>query len=86
MIVALKKRIIGSPRLICAADSLGFILAWTGTQGSTIELELIFGMTQIPVSAICILAWLTSSESYNRCMVQRYCSQALKKLLSIMRL
>ena len=40
----------GRPRLMSAADSLGLVLTWTRTRGSTMVLELIFGMTQMSIS------------------------------------
>ena len=49
-IVALRNNNLGRPRLISAADGLGLILASTRTRGSTMTLELIFGMTQTAVS------------------------------------
>ena len=49
-IVALRNNNLGRPRLISAADGLGLILAWTKTRGSTMTLELIFGMIQTAVS------------------------------------
>ena len=49
-IVLLKKKTTGRPRFISAEDGLGLVLAWTRTRGSTMVLELIFGMTQTPVS------------------------------------
>ena len=49
-IVELKKKQVGRPRLISAEDGSGLVLAWTRTRGSTMVLELIFLMTQIPVS------------------------------------
>jgi hypothetical protein len=49
-IVPLQRRNKGRPRLISAADCLGLCLAWTRTRGSTVVLQLIFGMTATPVS------------------------------------
>ncbi len=40
----------GQRRLLSAADSLGLVLKWTQTRGSTMVLELIFGMTQMSIS------------------------------------
>ncbi len=40
----------GRPRLLSAADGLGLVLTWTRTRGSTMVLELIFGMTQTSIS------------------------------------
>jgi DDE superfamily endonuclease len=40
----------GRPRLISATDCLGLVLAWTRTRGSTMVLQIIFGMTSTPVS------------------------------------
>ena len=40
----------GHPRFMSAADGLGFVLTWTKTCGSTMVLQLIFGMTQSSVS------------------------------------
>lgn len=40
----------GRPRLMSAADGLGLVLTWTRTRGSTMVLELIFGMTQTSIS------------------------------------
>jgi hypothetical protein len=40
----------GHPRLMTAADGLGLVLTWTRTRGSTMVLELIFGMTQTSIS------------------------------------
>ena len=39
----------GCPRLMSAADGLGLVLTWTRTRGSTMVLELIFGMTQTSI-------------------------------------
>ena len=39
----------GHPRLMSAADCLGLVLTWTRTDGSTMVLELIFGMTQMSI-------------------------------------
>jgi hypothetical protein len=39
----------GHPRLMSAADGLGLVLTWTRTRGSTMVLELIFGMTQTSI-------------------------------------
>lgn len=36
--------------MICAADGLGLVPVWARTQGWTVVLEWIFGMTQTPVS------------------------------------
>ncbi len=49
-IVPLKMKNVGRPRLISAVDGLGLVLAWTRTRGSTMVLELIFGMSQTAVS------------------------------------
>jgi hypothetical protein len=40
----------GCPRLMSAADGLGLVLTWTRTRGSTMVLQLIFGMTQSSIS------------------------------------
>ena len=48
--IALKANNSGRPRFITAADGLGLVLVWTRTRGSAMVLELIFGMTQTPVS------------------------------------
>ena len=40
----------GCPRLMNAADCLGLNLAWTRFRGSTVALQLIFGMTATSVS------------------------------------
>jgi hypothetical protein len=40
----------GRPRLVSAADCLGLCLAWTRTRGSTMVLQLIFGVTSSNVS------------------------------------
>ena len=49
-IVPLQQENKGRPRLITAADCLGLCLAWTRTRGSSMVLQLIFGMTGSPVS------------------------------------
>ena len=48
--IALKLNNKGRKRFITAADGLGLVLAWTRTRGSVMVLELIFGLTQTPVS------------------------------------
>jgi hypothetical protein len=40
----------GRPRLMSSVDGLGLVLTWTRTRGSTMVLQLIFGMTQTSVS------------------------------------
>ncbi len=40
----------GRPRLISAADGWSLVLTWTRTRGSTMVLELIFGMPQRSIS------------------------------------
>ncbi len=40
----------GRPRLMSASDGLGLVLTWTRTRGSTMVLQLIFGMTQTSIS------------------------------------
>ena len=40
----------GRPRLLTAIDCLGLCLAWTRTRGSCMVLQIIFGMTAVPVS------------------------------------
>ena len=40
----------GRPRMMSAADGLGLVLTWTRTCGSTMVLQLIFGMTQTSIS------------------------------------
>jgi hypothetical protein len=40
----------GHPRLLTAIDCLGLCLAWTRTRGSRMVLQIIFGMTAVPVS------------------------------------
>ena len=54
-------------RSITASDCLGLSLMWTRTRGSTTSLQIIFGLTQIPVSVYlcfgrCILISVLSSE------------------------
>ena len=39
----------GRPRLMSAAGGLGLVLTWTRIHGSTMVLELIFGMTQTSI-------------------------------------
>ena len=48
-IVPVKMKNVGRSRLISAVDGLGLVLAWTRTRGSTMVLELIFGMSQTAV-------------------------------------
>ena len=45
-----KKMGRGRPRSIQSMDCLGLLLAWSRTRGSTIALQLIFGMTMTAVS------------------------------------
>jgi hypothetical protein len=40
----------GGPRLLTAIDCLGLCLAWTQTRGSCMALQIIFGVTAVPVS------------------------------------
>jgi len=49
LIVALRKD-TGRPRLMTSIDALGLVLTWTRTRGSTMVLQIIFGMTQSSVS------------------------------------
>ena len=49
-IVPLKMKNVGRPRLISAVDGLGLVLVWNRIRGSTMVLELIFGMSQTAVS------------------------------------
>jgi len=67
--IALKLNNKGRKRFITAADGLGLVLAWTRTRGSVMVLELIFGLTQTPVSMICIFAWQFSFTSYKGWMM-----------------
>ena len=48
-IVELKKE-TGRPRLMSSVDGLGLVLTWTMTRGSTMVLQLIFGITQMGIS------------------------------------
>ena len=40
----------GRPRIITSIDCLGLCLAWTRTRGSSMVLQMIFGLTLNPVS------------------------------------
>jgi hypothetical protein len=40
----------GWPRLMTAYDGLGLVLTWTSTCGSTIVLQMLFGITQTCIS------------------------------------
>ena len=48
-IVALRKE-TGRPRCMSSVDGLGLVLTWTRTRGSTMVLQLIFGMTEASIS------------------------------------
>ena len=39
----------GRPRMLNPADCLGLVLAWSRTRGSLMVLQLLFGMTMLPV-------------------------------------
>ena len=50
-VVPLRPNIVsGRPRMITAKDCLGLCLAWTRTRGSSMVLQIIFGMTGTSVS------------------------------------
>jgi DDE superfamily endonuclease len=49
-IVTLQLQTRGRKRSITASDCLGLSLMWTRTRGSTTSLQIIFGLTQNPVS------------------------------------
>jgi hypothetical protein len=48
-IVELRKE-TGRPRQMSSSDGLGLVLTWTRTRGSTMVLQLIFGMTETSIS------------------------------------
>ena len=49
-IVPIAENQLGRPRFMTAADCLALSLAWTRTKGSSMVLQMIFGLTGTPVS------------------------------------
>ena len=52
----------GWPRLVAASDGLGLVLTWTRTLGSTMVLQLLFGMAQTSISDC--LAFCTHGDGW----------------------